>query len=236
MKSPRPGLEASSTEPFWYKDAVIYELHVRAFADSNGDGIGDFRGLTQQLDYLHDLGVTTLWLLPFYPSPFRDDGYDISDYTNVHADLRHARRLQGVPARGAPARPAGHHRAGHQPHLRPASLVPARAPRAGRQPVARLLRLERHARAVQGGAHHLQGLRALELDLGPDRRRPTTGIASTPTSPTSTSRIPPSARRCSPRSTSGSTWASTACASTPSPTSTSARAPTARTCPRRTHS
>ncbi|MBP7147946.1 MAG: maltose alpha-D-glucosyltransferase [Acidobacteria bacterium] len=70
--------------PTWYKDAVIYELHVRAFADADGDGIGDFRGLTGKLDYLRDLGVTALWLLPFYPSPLRDDGYDIADYTDVH--------------------------------------------------------------------------------------------------------------------------------------------------------
>jgi len=71
-------------DPRWYQDAVFYQLHVRAFADSNGDGVGDFRGLTQKLDYLQDLGVTTLWLLPFYPSPLRDDGYDIADYTDVH--------------------------------------------------------------------------------------------------------------------------------------------------------
>jgi len=70
----------------WYKDAVIYELHVRAFADSTDDGIGDFRGLTGKLDYLRDLGVTALWLLPFYPSPLRDDGYDISDYGDIHPD------------------------------------------------------------------------------------------------------------------------------------------------------
>ena len=68
----------------WYKDAIIYELHVRAFADSNGDGIGDFPGLTAKLDYLHDLGVTAIWLLPFYPSPLKDDGYDIADYTAIH--------------------------------------------------------------------------------------------------------------------------------------------------------
>ena len=71
-------------DPLWYKDAVIYELHVKAFYDSNGDGIGDFRGLTEKLDYLKDLGVNTLWLLPFYPSPLRDDGYDISDYRGIH--------------------------------------------------------------------------------------------------------------------------------------------------------
>jgi maltose alpha-D-glucosyltransferase/alpha-amylase len=69
---------------YWYKDAVIYQLHVRTFSDSNGDGIGDFAGLTQRLDYLQQLGVTALWLLPFYPSPLRDDGYDIADYTAVH--------------------------------------------------------------------------------------------------------------------------------------------------------
>ena len=74
----------SVADPLWYKDAVIYELHVRAFKDSNGDGIGDFPGLIQKIDYLQDLGVTCLWLLPFFPSPLKDDGYDISDYLNVH--------------------------------------------------------------------------------------------------------------------------------------------------------
>ena len=68
----------------WYQDAVIYQLHVRAFQDSDDDGIGDFRGLTQRLDYLQELGVTAVWLLPFYPSPLRDDGYDIADYTAIH--------------------------------------------------------------------------------------------------------------------------------------------------------
>ena len=74
----------SATDPFWYKDALIYELHVRAFQDSNGDGIGDFGGLLTRLDYLQDLGVTCLWLLPFSPSPGRDDGYDISNYVDVN--------------------------------------------------------------------------------------------------------------------------------------------------------
>jgi len=74
------------TEALWYKDAIFYELHVRAFCDSNADGIGDFAGATQKLDYLHDLGITCIWLLPFYPSPLRDDGYDVSDYCQVHPD------------------------------------------------------------------------------------------------------------------------------------------------------
>ena len=75
---------ASATDPLWYKDAIIYELHVRAFSDSNNDGIGDFRGLLSKLDYLQDLGITCIWLLPFFPSPLRDDGYDISNYTDVN--------------------------------------------------------------------------------------------------------------------------------------------------------
>jgi maltose alpha-D-glucosyltransferase/alpha-amylase len=73
-----------ASDPLWYKDAIIYELHVKAFADSNDDGIGDFPGLIGKLDYLQDLGITCLWLLPFYPSPLRDDGYDIADYHGVH--------------------------------------------------------------------------------------------------------------------------------------------------------
>ena len=72
------------SDPLWYKDAIIYEVHARAFFDSDEDGIGDFRGLTQKLDYLRDLGVTAIWLLPFFPSPLRDDGYDIANYVDVH--------------------------------------------------------------------------------------------------------------------------------------------------------
>jgi maltose alpha-D-glucosyltransferase/alpha-amylase len=70
-------------DPLWYKDAIIYELHVRSFFDSDADGIGDFRGLIEKLDYLEDLGVNAIWLLPFYPSPLKDDGYDISDYYGI---------------------------------------------------------------------------------------------------------------------------------------------------------
>ncbi|HZQ45059.1 MAG TPA: maltose alpha-D-glucosyltransferase [Acidobacteriaceae bacterium] len=101
MKKP-----CSATDPLWYKDAVIYELHVRAFMDSNDDGIGDFQGLISKLDYLQDLGVTCLWVLPFFPSPLRDDGYDIANYTDVNPsygtiddfrqflDAAHARNMQ----------------------------------------------------------------------------------------------------------------------------------------------
>jgi maltose alpha-D-glucosyltransferase/alpha-amylase len=79
-----PNPTAPAPDPLWYKDAIVYEVHVRAFFDQNGDGMGDFAGLTLKLDYLQDLGVTAIWVLPFCPSPWRDDGYDISDYSNVH--------------------------------------------------------------------------------------------------------------------------------------------------------
>jgi maltose alpha-D-glucosyltransferase/alpha-amylase len=81
---PAAAVAAETEDPHWYRDAVIYELHVKAFADANGDGIGDFAGLTQRLDHVQSLGVNTIWLLPFYPSPQRDDGYDVSDYEGVH--------------------------------------------------------------------------------------------------------------------------------------------------------
>jgi maltose alpha-D-glucosyltransferase/alpha-amylase len=76
--------EPMEQDSLWYKDAIIYELHVRTFADSNNDGIGDFPGLMQKLDYLQDLGVNVIWLLPFFPSPLRDDGYDVADYCAIH--------------------------------------------------------------------------------------------------------------------------------------------------------
>lgn len=83
-------------DPQWYKDAVIYQTHIKAFADSNADGIGDFEGLISKLDYIAELGVSAIWLLPFYPSPLRDDGYDISDYRTVnpaYGTMRDVRRL-----------------------------------------------------------------------------------------------------------------------------------------------
>jgi maltose alpha-D-glucosyltransferase / alpha-amylase len=98
----------SVSDPLWYKDAIIYELPVKSFCDGNGDGIGDFAGLIDKLDYVQELGVTCLWLLPFFPSPLRDDGYDISDYRSVHPSYgtledfkrflqaAHARRLQVI--------------------------------------------------------------------------------------------------------------------------------------------
>src|SRR4026208_1885462 len=98
----------TSVDPLWYKDAIIYEMHVKTFCDSDGDGMGDFRGLIEKLDYLQELGITAIWLLPFYPSPLRDDGYDIADYFDVNPnfgtlddfraflDAAHARNLRVI--------------------------------------------------------------------------------------------------------------------------------------------
>jgi maltose alpha-D-glucosyltransferase/alpha-amylase len=102
--APVKAAERADADPLWYKDAIIYQLHVKSFFDSNGDGIGDFPGLISKLDYIADLGATAIWLLPFYPSPLLDDGYDISDYRNVHAgygtlsDVRHF--IKAAHARG----------------------------------------------------------------------------------------------------------------------------------------
>ena len=87
-------LQALDNKLHWYKDAVIYELHIKAFYDSNEDGIGDFNGLMEKLDYLEDLGVTTIWLLPFYPSPLKDDGYDIADYYSINSSYGNIEELQ----------------------------------------------------------------------------------------------------------------------------------------------
>jgi maltose alpha-D-glucosyltransferase / alpha-amylase len=84
------------SDPAWYKDAIIYQLHVKAFYDSDNDGMGDFTGLMHKLDYVSELGCTAIWLMPFYPSPLRDDGYDISDYRAInpsYGSMRDFRRF-----------------------------------------------------------------------------------------------------------------------------------------------
>src|ERR1700735_634340 len=78
--------QTSAPDTLWYKDAVIYQLHIKSFFDANNDGVGDCAGLIAKLDYIAEIGVTAIWLLPFYPSPRRDDGYDIADYRGVHPD------------------------------------------------------------------------------------------------------------------------------------------------------
>ena len=113
-------------DELWFKDAIVYQIHVKGFADSNNDGVGDFAGLTEKLDYLQDLGVTAIWLLPFYPSPGRDDGYDIADYRRINPIRDHEGFRRSY---GSQRAEAGHYRAGHQPHLTaPCSTVASRKP------------------------------------------------------------------------------------------------------------
>ena len=159
-----------TVDELWYKDAIIYQLHVKAFADSNNDGIGDFAGLTEKLGYLQDLGVTALWLLPFYPSPGRDDGYDIADYGDINPDFGTHEGFPALHRRSQAPRPAGHHRTRHQPYLRPARLVQARAPQRSEIERAQLVCLERHRPEIPGHADHLHRYREIELDLGSGSR------------------------------------------------------------------
>jgi maltose alpha-D-glucosyltransferase/alpha-amylase len=125
----------------WYKNAVIYCLSVATYMDANGDGIGDFPGLMRRLDYLHGLGVTTIWLMPFQCSPGRDDGYDISDYYGINpaygtlgdfVEFTHGAKQRGIRVLID--------RSGRQPHLGPTFLVPGGAQRPGIQ-IPRLVRV-----------------------------------------------------------------------------------------------
>ena len=157
---------ASATDPLWYKDAIIYELHVRAFADSNNDGIGDFPGLLSRLDYLQDLGITVIWLLPFFPSPLRDDGYDISNYVDVNPsygtlndfkaflDAAHQRGMQVM------IELVVNHTSDQHPWFKAARLAPRGFA------AARYVRLVRYRPAVQRRAHHFYRHREIELDVG----------------------------------------------------------------------
>ena len=115
-----------SVQEHWYREAVLYSLDVDTFQDSDGDGIGDLRGLIGRLEYLARLGVTCLWLNPIHPSPRRDDGYDVTDYYAVVAGLGYARRLRRSAARGRQPRYAGDPRSGGEPHVGRAPMVPSR--------------------------------------------------------------------------------------------------------------
>ena len=173
-----------TNDPLWYKDAIIYQIHIKSFFDANNDGIGDFPGLLAKLDYIAELGVDTIWLLPFYPSPRRDDGYDIADYRSVHPDygtLGDVKRfIQEAHARGLRV----DHGTRHQSHVGPASVVPARAPRQARLESSQLLRVVRYRQEVRRNTHHLHRYRTVELDARSGRRRSITGTASSATSPT----------------------------------------------------
>jgi maltose alpha-D-glucosyltransferase/alpha-amylase len=131
MSAPRS--EQLIEDALWYRNAVIYQAHVRSFFDSNSDGIGDFQGLTQKLDYLQDLGISAVWLLPFYPSPLRDDGYDIANYCSINPIYGTLDDFKAFL---------------DEAHLGSASLVSTCAARAAWQRRTRVLRLERNGRKV----------------------------------------------------------------------------------------
>ncbi len=125
-----------SIDDLWYKNAIIYCLDVEKYQDANGDGIGDFEGLMRRLDYLPGLGVTCVWLQPFYPSPNRDNGYDVSDYYGVHEQARLARRLRQLHESRRRARHPRHRRPRRQPHVDRLALVPAGARATRSRPTA----------------------------------------------------------------------------------------------------
>ena len=159
-------------------------MHVKSFFDANNDGIGDFAGLLSKLDYIAELGVSAIWLLPFYPSPLLDDGYDIADYRGVHPDygtLHDVKRfIHAAHERGIRVitELVVNHTSDQHPwfqrarHAKPGSVV------------SRLLCLVRHRPEIRRHPHHLRRYRAIQLDLGPGRRTRITGTASTPTSRT----------------------------------------------------
>ena len=226
----------ATADPDWFKRAVFYEVLVRGFSDSNGDGTGDLRGLADKLDYLQWLGVDCLWLPPFYPSPLRDGGYDVSDYSGVLPEFGTIEDFKALPRRGA--RPRGirviidfvmNHTSDAAP------VVPGLAQRS-RRPLRRLLRLERRRHAATPTRGSSSSTPSRRTGRSTRSASSTSGTASSATSPTSTSTPRPCSRRSSTRCGSGSTSASTASASTRCPICTSATAPTARTCPRRTSS
>src|SRR5215470_4028165 len=159
------GSEAS----LWYKDAVIYELRTRSFYDSDDDGVGDLRGLTEKLDYLSDLGITAIWILPHYPSPGRDDGYDISDYTDVQVgagtldDFRafveeaHRRGIRVITELVV------NHTSDQHPWFQ-------RARRALPGSAERNFYVWSDTKPVRGSTDHIQRVRTLELDMGSCRQ------------------------------------------------------------------
>ena len=166
VRPEHPVAPQTADDGLWFKDAVIYQLHVKAFRDSNGDGVGDFAGLTERLDYLRDLGVTTLWLLPFYPSPGRDDGYDISDYGDINpafGTMRDFRRFMQEAKRRdlrVITELVINHTSDQHDWFKRAKRSPAGLER------AQLVRLERYRPEIPRHPDYLHRHRKVELELG----------------------------------------------------------------------
>ncbi len=123
----RTPIENAAPDRDWWRGAVIYQIYPRSFQDSNGDGVGDLAGIVQRLPYIASLGVDAIWISPFFTSPMKDFGYDVTRLSRRRSDVRHARRFRRGGADGAQAGPPGDDRPGAVAHLRPASVVPAKA-------------------------------------------------------------------------------------------------------------
>ena len=223
------------SNPLWFKAATFYEIHVRGFFDANADGYGDFRGLTEKLDYLEWLGIDCIWLLPMYPSPLRDGGYDTSDFSGVHPDYgtiedvrefidaAHQRGIR-VIADLVMNHTSSDHRWFQEARSSPDS------------PKRNWYVWSDTPRPLLRRADHLRRHRVLELDLGRAGRRVLLAPLLQPPAGPQLRRAGGAGGDARRRCASGSTSGSTASASTPCRTCSSARAPTARTCPRLTRS
>ena len=220
-----------TADPLWYKDAIIYELHVRAFRDSIGEGIGDFTGLTAKLDYLDDLGVTAVWLLPFYPSPLQ--GRRLR-HRRLHHYPSHLRTLDDFAisstwrtSRGFVSSPSS------SSTIRPITPVVPGARRGRPASPNAILCLERHAGEISRTLASSSRISSPPIGLGPGRQGLLLASLLHP-SARSELRQPGRHRAILRSSISGSTWAWTGCGSTPSPIFSNAKAPAAKTCPKRT--
>ncbi len=184
-------------DPLWFKDAIIYQLHIKSFCDGNGDGIGDFQGLLGKIDHIASLGATAIWVLPFFPSPRRDDGYDIADYGNVSPDYG---TMDDFRAFVAAAHERGlkviielviNHTSDQHPWFQRARTAPIGSPSA----TSTSGRIRTRSFPKPGSSSSIRKSRT-----GRGIRSPasTTGTASTPTSRISTSTIRWSWKSCSP--------------------------------------
>jgi maltose alpha-D-glucosyltransferase/alpha-amylase len=226
---------APPDDPLWYRDAVVYQLNVKAFFDSDGDGYGDFKGVTSRLDYVKELGVNTIWLMPFYPSPLKDDGYDISRYDDVHPQygtLDDFREMLGAAhERGLKVitELVINHTSDQHPWFQAARRAPPGSP-------------ERDFYVWSDTDQKYLGTRIIFTDTetsnwtGIRSPRRSSGIASSPPARPELRQPEGAGGGVRTRCASGSTWASTGSASTRFPTSSSATARRTRTCPRRTPS
>ena len=196
----------------WWRSAAFYQIYVRSFQDSNGDGVGDLQGIRSRLPYLQELGVDALWLTPFYPSPQVDHGYDVADYIGRRPALRHARRLRRARRRRARARDQGDDRHRPQPHVRPAPVVPERdRRRVAPRPEAVHVPARAGTAALRTAGRRRSAARPGRWTR---RRASTTSTSSPASSPISTGTTKPSRTASTRSSASGSTAASTASGST----------------------